>query len=176
MINPDVRHIAEPMLDEDEELFWATKSKGVLINRLAFIGLMILLGVAYLFLKHGDEIALFNNVPFIAKLVFAIIIIYSVIGVFAPAFSYHIMTDRRVMETTNLPLIAIKQELYMSLNMRVGRAKWFGRNSLYIKQSAVQRLELGKFNIPVAAGISAIVLHGVVDPDQFEHIFNNPPS
>ena len=163
MIDEDIRHIIERQLDTDETLFWLTKSKGVWINRLALSGLILALFIAY-----------FLQVPIFVKVIFFFIIIYSVIAVFSPFFSYHVLTNKRIMETTNIPFIAIKSEFYLSGNTHIQRSKWLGKNSFYVKQSEVQRVNLGKYRIPLAAGISFMVLHGVVEPDKFEHIYYNP--
>ena len=163
MIDEDIRHIIERQLDSDETLVWLTKSKGVWINRLALSGLILALFIAY-----------FLQVPIFVKVIFFFIIIYSVIAVFSPFFSYHVLTNKRIMETTNIPFIAIKSEFYLSGNTHILRSKWLGKNSFYVKQSEVQRVNLGKYRIPLAAGISFMVLHGVVEPDKFEHIYYNP--
>lgn len=169
MIDEDIRHIIERQLDSDETLVWLTKSKGVWINRLALSGLILALFIAY-FLKLNMSI----GVPIFVKVIFFFIIIYSVIAVFSPFFSYHVLTNKRIMETTNIPFIAIKSEFYLSGNTHIQRSKWLGKNSFYVKQSEVQRVNLGKYRIPLAAGISFMVLHGVVEPDKFEHIYYNP--
>ena len=163
MIDEDIRHIIERQLDSDETLVWLTKSKGVWINRLVLSGLILALFIAY-----------FLQVPIFVKVMFFFIIIYSVIAVFSPFFSYHVLTNKRIMETTNIPFIAIKSEFYLSGNTHIQRSKWLGKNSFYVKQSEVQRVNLGKYRIPLAAGISFMVLHGVVEPDKFEHIYYNP--
>jgi len=163
VIDEDIRHIIERQLDSDETLIWLTKSKGVWINRLALSGLILALFIAY-----------FLQVPIFVKVIFFFIIIYSVIAVFSPFFSYHVLTNKRIMETTNIPFIAIKSEFYLSGNTHIQRSKWLGKNSFYVKQSEVQRVNLGKYRIPLAAGISFMVLHGVVEPDKFEHIYYNP--
>ena len=163
MIDEDIRHIIERQLDSDETLVWLTKSKGVWINRLALSGLILALFIAY-----------FLQVPIFVKVIFFFIIIYSVIAVFSPFFSYHVLTNKRIMETTNIPFIAIKSEFYLSGKTHIQRSKWLGKNSFYVKQSEVQRVNLGKYRIPLAAGISFMVLHGVVEPDKFEHIYYNP--
>jgi len=163
VIDEDIRHIIERQLDSDETLVWLTKSKGVWINRLALSGLILALFIAY-----------FLQVPIFVKVIFFFIIIYSVIAVFSPFFSYHVLTNKRIMETTNIPFIAIKSEFYLSGNTHIQRSKWLGKNSFYVKQSEVQRVNLGKYRIPLAAGISFMVLHGVVEPDKFEHIYYNP--
>lgn len=164
MIDEDIRHIIERQLDSDETLIWLTKSKGVWINRLALSGLILALFIAY-----------FLQVPIFVKVIFFFIIIYSVIAVFSPFFSYHVLTNKRIMETTNIPFIAIKSEFYLSGNTHIQRSKWLGKNSFYVKQSEVQRVNLGKYRIPLAAGISFMVLHGVVEPDKFEHIYYYNP-
>ena len=164
MIDEDIRHIIERQLDSDETLVWLTKSKGVWINRLALSGLILALFIAY-----------FLQVPIFVKVIFFFIIIYSVIAVFSPFFSYHVLTNKRIMETTNIPFIAIKSEFYLSGNTHIQRSKWLGKNSFYVKQSEVQRVNLGKYRIPLAAGISFMVLHGVVEPDKFEHIYYYNP-
>ena len=163
MIDEDIRHIIERQLDSDETLVWLTKSKGVWINWLALSGLILALFIAY-----------FLQVPIFVKVIFFFIIIYSVIAVFSPFFSYHVLTNKRIMETTKIPFIAIKSEFYLSGNTHIQRLKWLGKNSFYVKQSEVQRVNLGKYRIPLAAGISFMVLHGVVEPDKFEHIYYNP--
>jgi len=163
VIDEDIRHIIERQLDSDETLIWLTKSKGVWINRLALSGLILALFIAY-----------FLQVPIFVKVIFFFIIIYSVIAVFSPFFSYHVLTNKRIMETTNIPFIAIKSEFYLSGNTHIQRSKWLGKNSFYVKQSEVQRVNLGIYRIPLAAGISFMVLHGVVEPDKFEHIYYNP--
>jgi len=163
VIDEDIRHIIERQLDSDETLIWLTKSKGVWINRLVLSGLILALFIAY-----------FLQVPIFVKVIFFFIIIYSVIAVFSPFFSYHVLTNKRIMETTNIPFIAIKSEFYLSGNTHIQRSKWLGKNSFYVKQSEVQRVNLGKYRIPLAAGISFMVLHGVVEPDKFEHIYYNP--
>ncbi|MEP6343244.1 MAG: hypothetical protein ABJ275_08010 [Maricaulaceae bacterium] len=170
MIDEKVRAVFERQLESDETLIWLTKSKGVLLNRLALISLILLLLIAY-FVQLNMSV----EIPFYAKAILFFIVIYNVIAVFSPPFSYHILTDKRIMETTNIPLIAIKMEIYLSVNTHIGRAKWFGKNSIYVKHSEVTRINLGKYRIPVAAGISGIVLHGVVEPDKFEDMYNNPP-
>ena len=173
MIDDEVRRALESQLDEDERLLWATKSKGVWVNRVAMLGLILVVSIMYFLKKHTEVWAVLDDIPIIAKVVFGFIVIYLVASVFAPLFSYHILTSKRIMETTNIPFVEFKSEMYFSLNMRLERAKWLGPNTFYVRQSAVQRAKLGKFNVPVAAGVSYIVLHGVVGPDAFENTFYN---
>lgn len=163
--NLDAKGLAflKKTLESDETLLWAGKSKGVIFNRVGIGAILLVALLNYFMLKAANTSSLY------AIFVLGLMYIFAVLTLFAPLFTYHIVTNRRLFSTTNIPLIDVGTTISRASGFQIRPAKWAGKNSYVVTQTSFRRSKLifGRFRLYFSYGKHASVFHGVCDPESF---------
>ena len=168
-----VRKVVEVGLDPDETLLWAAKSRGVVISRPMVLALAILIAVNVLAIIHPSKI------PWFGYLIIGWLYGVTLLGVFSPPFTYHAVTDRRILSKTNFAFpIEIGTQVARGPYVRVKVANWLGANSFLITETSFTRTKplFGRFRLYGSFGLHFRSLIGVADPAALIKILNAEDS